>query len=185
MVFKMHYENHPEFNLSLRMLPALAHLPLSHVKAAFELVIDDITDVIESEGFDTNVIEKTDELTMYFKNTYIENPLPNRSTQFPIEIWNQSDAAIDGVARTTNSVEGWHYGLQSYFTGVRPNVWHLIKNLQKDANVQKFKYIQETAGKMQAKRAKYEKIKKEVQAIRGNFNEKDIIPYLRAIAKFR
>ena len=44
---KTYYENFPEFNLALRMLPALAHVPPAHVKASFELVIEEITDVIE------------------------------------------------------------------------------------------------------------------------------------------
>ena len=47
---KTFYENFPDFNLALRMLPALAHVPPSHVKASFELVIEEITEVIDREG---------------------------------------------------------------------------------------------------------------------------------------
>ena len=43
------------------MLPALAHVPPAHVKTSFELVIVEVTDVIERE-FDESVIEKMDEL---------------------------------------------------------------------------------------------------------------------------
>ena len=38
----------------------------------------------------------------------------------------QYDAAGEGVARTTNSVEGWHYWLQAYFSGSTPNIWLLF-----------------------------------------------------------
>ena len=59
-------------------------------------------------------------------------------------MWNQYDAAGEGVARTTNSVEGWHYGLQAYLSdlsGSTPNIWFLLRNLEKDSKMQKFKYI--------------------------------------------
>ena len=114
---KTYYENFPQFNLALRMLSALAHVPPAHVKTSFELVIEEITDVIEREQFEESVVEKMDELAIYFKSTYIENPIVNKKPHFPIEIWNQYDATGEGVARTTNSVEGWHYGLQAYFSG--------------------------------------------------------------------
>ena len=71
MGLKTYYENFPEFNLALRMLPTLAHVPPAHVKASFELVIEEITDVIEREKFEESVVEKTDELAIYFKSTYI------------------------------------------------------------------------------------------------------------------
>jgi len=34
---------------------------------------------------------------------------------FPVKTWNQHAAGSDGIARSTNSVEGWHDGLQSLF----------------------------------------------------------------------
>ena len=68
------------------MLPALAHVPPAHVKASFELVIEEITDVIEREQFEESVVEKMDELAIYFKSTYIENPIVNKKPPFPIEI---------------------------------------------------------------------------------------------------
>ena len=77
--------------------------------------------------------KKVDELALYFKNTYIEGPTVTKEAPFPIELWNQFEAAGEGVARTTNSVKGWHYGLQACFTGTQPNVWLLPRNLEKDS----------------------------------------------------
>ena len=71
---KVFYENCPDFNLALRMLPALAHVPPCHVKASFELVVEEIAEVIDKETFDDSISEKVDELALYFKNTYIEGP---------------------------------------------------------------------------------------------------------------
>ena len=126
----------PEFNLALRILPARAHVPPAHVKTSFELVIEEITDVIEREQFEESVVEKMDELAIYFKSTYLENPIVNKKPPFPIEIWNQYDAAGEGVARTTNSVEGWHYALQAYFSGSTPNIWLFLRNLEKNSKMQ-------------------------------------------------
>ena len=87
------YNHLPEFNLALRMLPPLAHVPPTHVKASFEPVIQEVTDVIQKEIFEESVVEKIDELTKYFESNYIENPIANKKPPFPIEIWNQYHAA--------------------------------------------------------------------------------------------
>ena len=139
-----------------KMLPALAHVPPAHVKASFELVIEKITDVIEKEQFEESVVEKMDELAIYFISTYIENPIVNKKR-----------CSRRGGARTTNSVEGWHYGLQTSFSGSTPNISLLLRNLEKDSKMQKFKYVQETAGLFCSKRPRYEKIKKQMQNIRS------------------
>ena len=167
------------------MLPALAHVPPCHVKASFELVVEEIAEVIDKETFDDSISEKVDELALYFKNTYIEGPTVTKKAPFPIELWNQFEAAGEGVARTTNSVEGWHYGLQAYFTGSQPNVWLLLRNLEKDSKMQNFKYLQETTGVVCSKRPRYEKIKKQMQVIQSGYNFENVLPHLRAVASFR
>ena len=98
---------------------------------------------------------------------------------------NQFEAAGEGVARTTNSVEGWHYGLQAYFTGSQPNVWLLLRNLEKDSKMQKFEYLQETTGIVCSKRPRYEKIKKQMQVIQSGYTFENVLPHLRAVANFR
>ena len=75
------------------MLPALAHVRPVHVKASFDLVI-------EREQFEESFVEKMDQLAIYFRSTYIENPVANEKPPFPIEMWNQYDAA--GTKRLIN-----------------------------------------------------------------------------------
>ena len=124
-----------------------------------------------------------DELAIYFKSAYIENPIVDKKPPFPIELWNQYDAAGEGVTRTTNSVEGWHYGLQAYFSASTPNIWLLSRNLEKDSKMQKFKYVQETAGLLCSKRPRYEKIKNRCKLSKAlmltclavQFNPRDIV----------
>ena len=117
------------------MLPTLAHVPPCHVKASFELVVEKIAEVIDKETFDDTISDKRDEQALYFTNNYIEGPTVTKKAPFPIELRNQFEAAGEGVARTTNSVEGWNYGRQAYFTGSQPNVWLLLRNLEKDSKM--------------------------------------------------
>ena len=53
---------------------------------SFELVIEKITDV--NEGKVRNVVEKSDELAIYFRNTNIENAIANNKPPFRIGMWN-------------------------------------------------------------------------------------------------
>ena len=58
-------------------------------------------------------------------------------------------------------MENWHYGLQVYFGGSTPNIWLLLRNLEKEwikaSKKQEFKYIEETAGILCSKRPRYKK----------------------------
>jgi len=74
-------------------------------------------------------IDHMDELLTYFEHTYVRGRrLRGRGENyseplFAIASWNQRTAAADGLARTTNSVEGWHYGLQALFQCSHPTLW--------------------------------------------------------------
>ena len=122
------------------MIPALAFEKNDQIEKSFELIVEEITNVVDQQNLDSFVIEKIDELCSYFQTNYIKCPLLNRTATFPPQIWNQRDAAIEGIARTTNAVEGWHYGIQALFSGSHPGIRKLLTNLQKDAAVQKLNF---------------------------------------------
>ena len=88
---------------------------LENVKSSFKLVVEEIQEVCEQLSLDSSEVEEIDELCSNFQNTYIEKNL--RESLFPPSIWNKREAASEGVARTTNAVEGWHpsvlFGLAS------------------------------------------------------------------------
>ena len=142
-------------------------------------MIDDITEVCDSQDVDMAEIEKIDELCCYFQKTYIEGP---RRPLFPPNIWNQREAAFEGIARTTNSVERWHFGLQAYFTGAHPTIWKLLAALKKDAACQKLRYLQTIAGQPELPRKKYRDLNEKVQKIMAHYNEGIPLPFLRSIA---
>ena len=68
------------------MLFFLAHNPPTHVQASFELVIEEVTDVIEKEQFEQSVLEEMDETANFFESTDIENPIAKKEPPFPIEM---------------------------------------------------------------------------------------------------
>jgi len=82
-------------------------VPPQDVTEAFVLLVDSIP-----QG-----IDRMDEVVTYFEHTYIRGRRLRggkdnyREASCPIELWNQQAAGLAGIARTTNSVEGWHYGL--------------------------------------------------------------------------
>ena len=76
----------------------------------------EIANVADQQHLDSFLIKKIDELCLYFQSIYIKCSLLNRLLIFHPQIWNQRDAAIEGIARTTNAVEGWHYGIQALFS---------------------------------------------------------------------
>ena len=119
-------------------------------------------------------IEKIDELCCYFQKTYIEG---RRRSLFPPYIWNQREAAFEGIARTTNSVEGWHFGLQSYFTGAHPTIWKLLAALKKDAASQKLRYLQAIAGQPEKPQKTYRDLNEKVQKIMAHYNEDFLCPF--------
>ena len=108
------------------MIPALAFEKIEQIEKSFELIVEEITNVADQQNLDSFVIEKTDELCLYFQTNYIKCSLLNRPATFPPKIWNQRDAAIEGNARTTNAVEGWYYGIQALFSGSHQAIWKLF-----------------------------------------------------------
>ena len=159
---KLVSENH-EVALALKMIPALAFERSEQIEKSFELIVED-------------------ELCLYFQTNYIKCPPLNRPATFPPQIWNQRDAAVEGIARTTNAVEGWHYGIQALFSGSHPGIWKLLTNLQKDAVVQKLNFLNASSGHKFPKKKKYENLKGKVQNWMQNYRDETDINFCRAIA---
>ena len=115
------------------MIPALAFERIDRVEESFEKIVAEIMNICDQIEIESDTVEKIDQLLAYFQNFYIKNPLPGRNVMFPPFLWNQSMAAANGIAITTNAVEGWHFGIQSFFSGSHPSIWKVIAGLRKDS----------------------------------------------------
>lgn len=174
---KMQYEGDNAVRGYVRCLSALAYVPAEDVTEAFELVVDTMPEV-----------DHLNELTTFFEHTYIRGRrLRGRGevygpALFPIEKWNQNAAGVDGIARTTNSVEGWHHGLQSLFQCHHPTLWTFFEGLQCDMRKQKAVFLQGATGIEHAAVKRYRVLHSRVQRAVAAYGRSEILVYLRAIA---
>ena len=101
---------------------------------------------------------------------------------FSVDIWNQHAAGVDGIARTTNSVEGWHYSLQSLFLCHHPTVWSFMDGIKRDMQQQKTKFLQGATGIDNISSKKYRTLDDRVRRAVAAYGRVEILTYLRAIA---
>jgi hypothetical protein len=174
---KSEYEIDDALRESIRCLPALAHVPEDDVGEAFDLLVESMP-----------AHDKMNELVSYFEHCYIRGRrLRGRGDNFgpalfPIPRWNQHAAAGDGIARTTNIVEGWHHGIQSLFMCSHPSLWAFFEGLNKDCHKQVASYLQATAGVEHVGTKRYRDLIVRVARAVGGYGQTDVLTYLRAIA---
>jgi len=175
---KVDYENNNEVRGYVRCLSALAFVPPEDVVEAFELL---------AETMPAN-IEHMDELTSFFELTYIRGRRGRGRgagyavAKFPIPTWNQHAGGSEGIARTTNSVEGWHHGLQTLFLCSHPTVWTFMAGIQRDMQLQKSTYLQAATGTVHPSRKTYRKLNDRVTAAVAAYGRNNIMTYLRGIS---
>jgi len=127
------------------------------------------------------------ELLSYFEHTYVRGRRrPGRaenygSAIFPIDTWNHFETAGQGIARTTNAVEGWHYGLQALFQCHHPTLWAFMKGIEKDVQMQRAAFHQCIAGSQIAIPKRYRELNVRVQNAVDHYMSSEILVYLRAI----
>ena len=99
--------------------------------------------------------------------------MPNREVSFPPSLWIQRDAAVMGIARTTNAVEGWHYGIQSNFSGSHPNMWKVVSSHAKRRFHKKLNFLMpRVALSSQKRKKKYRVLNERVQNIMSVYEDK-------------
>src|SRR6266536_2711908 len=113
-------------------------------------------------------VEHMDEVVTYFEHTYVcGRRLRGRGDHyapalFPFDSWNQMDAAGEGIARTNNVCEGFHYGLQSLLQCSHPTLWRFLDGLRKDSTLQKASFLQGVAGIKNASEKKHRMVRERV-----------------------
>jgi hypothetical protein len=166
------YQVDSEFALKLRMLPALAFVPIEHMSYAFEKLL---------EIFPQEAMPIAD----YFEDYYIGRPQRRgrRQPMFPLDIWNMHTRAEDHMPKTNNSVEGWHRSFQSHMGCCHPNIWKFIDFIKKEQSLQEVYCTQINSGHCLPKqKKKYIDSSSRILTVVKNFNESTIIEYLRGIA---
>jgi len=174
---KATYEEDNEIRGFIRCLAALSHVPPADVMTAFEVLVDEMP---------RN--EQVGDVVTYFEHTYLRGRRrPGRGDNyapatFPIPTWNQHGAAGDGIARTTNSVEGWHHSLQALFMCQHPTMWTFLAGIERDNQLTKAAYLQAATGVEHLGKKTYRDLRARVQRAVATYGLVDTLTYLRAIA---
>ena len=98
------------FSNNVKMLAALAFVPLNDVINAFDAVV-------------AQMPEQLDPIIDYFENNYIGlmHRRERRPPRFPLELWNVNNRVEEEIPKTNNHVEAYHRHLQTAILSFHPN----------------------------------------------------------------
>ena len=166
------YRDDTDFYLKVRMVAALAFVPLDQVITAFE-------ELQQHLGDDYEVVLD------YFEDNYIgrQRRVNRRAPRFAHAMWNMHTRAEDELPKTNNNVEGWHRGMRSAVNACHPSIWKLIEVLQRDNALCTVAIAQAIGGHSpEPRRKKYVQCEKRISNIVRDFEARDVLDFLRAIA---
>ena len=114
------YNTDPEFALKVKVILALAFVPVPDVVDHFETLIA------------TPEYGDLDQLILYFEDNFIGRQRGHLRVdpRFSIELWNQHDRVPNQLPRSNNAVEGWHSAFNNNVDIAHPTVQNLTKKLQ-------------------------------------------------------
>ena len=154
------YIEDSNFALQIKMLASLAFVPEDKVIQSFTALMVE---------FPTTAIE----IAAYFEETYIGRIL---------RIWNQYTRVNLHVARTNNFVEGWHNGFQSGLSCTHPSFSKLLRFLQLEQSLQEAQLSKWESGDVKSHSKDSIARSKRILAIVTDFENRDVITYLKGIA---
>lgn len=165
------YREDQEFALSLRMLTALAFVPVDDVVEAFE-------------ALEPEMPHDAEPIVRYFESTYIgeRRRQGRRFPTFHIDKWNVYERTVEDLPRTNNAIEGWHRGFQSNVGAFHPNIWKFLDVLRREQGLNELKITQALTGHEPVpQRRTYRDCQLRISAIVRDYENRDILNYLRAI----
>ena len=166
------YANDAQLALAIRMLPALAFVPIGDVVNYFEELEDNFPD--EAEPILTD-----------FEQTYIGTLRPHgqrRTLLFPIALRNVHDRTLMGEDRTNNAQEGWHRRFASIVTCHHPTIWKIIECLKMEQATTEREVERLVAGHAGPKRKKkYQQCDERLRALLHSIEQRSPREFLRVI----
>lgn len=172
------YADDPEFAVRVRMLNALAFVPVNDVITKFE-------ELQETEYYKDHE-EELSPLINYFEDVWIgriDRRGQRKQPTFAHEMWNHFDSVNDEMAKTNNSVEGWHTSFSSLIGGHHVTIFKFIEGLKKDEILTRQRIKELDCGN-QANTSKkcYRDTSKRIKRIVSEYSTRPLENYLRAIA---
>jgi hypothetical protein len=166
------YQTDAEFSLLMRMIPALAFVPIDEVINVFE----ELQEAMSPEGIP--VLD-------YFEDSYIGRKR-RRNRAVPLyahEIWNVNGRVNGNLPRTNNNVEGWNRKMQAAVSCHHPNIWRFITILKREYGLNNNVIDQALGGHAPPPpKKKYKDCNSRIVNIVQDFNNRAKLDFLRGIA---
>ena len=170
------YQDDAEFSISVRMIMALAFIPLPDLDTAFDDLFNEIRN---------NFNNDMDDVLNYFEDTYMGRPRRNGRRDPPMfahEMWTMYSRTRNHLPRTNNNVEGWHRGLQFHINACHPNIWKFLNVIKREESLTKVKVNQCLGGIPVPENKRYADCNTRIVNIVQNYPGMQSLEYLRRIA---
>lgn len=162
-----------DFSIFIRMMAAIAFVPVDDVVAAFDTLID------------TGYPDHAEPVVNYFEDNFIGRPDRRghrRNPVFPLTLWNVNQRVAESLPRTNNSVEGWHCGFQSSLQCTHPTLWKLLAHLKKETDLHKLTAVHLLAGQAYKPKRVYRISNERIVNIVADYSNRTYLEFLRGIA---
>ncbi|XP_076808608.1 uncharacterized protein LOC143451766 [Clavelina lepadiformis] len=168
------YVQDDNIRMALKMLLALAFLPVDEVSDAFdELVADYPAEVIP--------------LVNYFEDNYVgrrNRRGDRRQPLFPVHMWSVRARQDAGLPRTNNQLESWHNAFQGSTETHHPSIFRFIEALRREVALQRANRTQLLQGRDLTQRMKrYVTMNTRITVVQQNRGQYDLRQFLRALAR--
>ena len=169
---KAMYENVVNFRPNIRMIGAIAFLPLLSIEAASDLLAQQC-------GADEQPVLD------YFESMYVGDLRRGvrRAPLFAHHLWNVNERVQHNLPRTTNVVEGWHNAFTNSVAQSHANIWIFVDCIKREHTTVRMKVIQDDAGvPPPPSKRRYAELNTRITFIVNDFHNRTIFGFLRAIS---
>ncbi|XP_057335060.1 uncharacterized protein LOC130673861 [Microplitis mediator] len=174
------YNSDVRFALNIRMLLALAFVPIHDVGNAF-------SKLVESQFFVDNEVELR-RLLDYFERSWVgvlsRSGKKRLKPQYEISLWNCYNAVINDELRTNNAIEGWHNSFNNKVRVIHASICRFLKAIVNEQSITESLITQANTGLGIAskRRRQYSNINARLKNIVSSYDPNKQVQYLHDIA---
>ena len=126
---KKQYSNDENFAQAVRLLAALAFVPLDRIESALEVILDHFAET------NTDLLPIYWYFEKYYIGELVAQDLPRTTPTYPVGLWNfyadmTTSEETQNYPRTINKCEAWHGSFRKRFTSAHPTLKVFIRALK-------------------------------------------------------
>lgn len=174
---QIRYGSDSEFAIHVKMLLALAFVPVENVIESFETLI-------QTEYYIDN--DDLESLVEYFETWVGKKARRGKRLEpiFALKMWNCYKLVIDDLPRTNNSCEGWHRAFSGRLRICHASIGLFINALKREQTLTEVAISQFEVGREigTRKRRTYRDYDERLKVVVEDYYNRNIIDYLRSVA---